>query len=157
MVLQKMYKKYNTLLKTKWYTVGRTNDRKTSHLSKTNYQKKNRIIFPSDDCENVIKNELYSPENFYKKNADQNSDNLLIHMNISSISYHIDDLTAFINNCKIKPKLIGLSETRLRKNRQPLSNINLENYVYESTSTQSSKGRTMLYVDKQLNYRLRKT
>ena len=77
-------------------------------------------------------------------------------MNISSISYHIDNLTAFINNCKIKPKVIGLSETRLRKNRQPLSNINLENYVYESTPTESSKGGTMLYVDKQLTYRLRK-
>ena len=77
-------------------------------------------------------------------------------MNISSISYHIDNLTAFINNCKIKPKVIGLSETRLRKNRQPLSNINLENYVYESTPTESFKGGTMLYVDKQLTYRLRK-
>ena len=77
-------------------------------------------------------------------------------MNISSISYHSDDLTAFINNCKIKPKVIGLSETRLRKNRQPLSNINLENYVYESTPTESSKGGTMLYVDKQLTCRLRK-
>ena len=77
-------------------------------------------------------------------------------MNISSISYHIDNSTAFINNCKIKPKVIGLSETRLRKNRQPLSNINLENYVYESTPTESSKGGTMLYVDKQLTYRLRK-
>ena len=77
-------------------------------------------------------------------------------MNISSISYHIDNLTAFMNNCKIKPKVIGLSETRLRKNRQPLSNINLENYVYESTPTESSKGGTMLYVDKQLTCRLRK-
>ena len=114
------------------------------------------IIFPSDDCENVIKTELYTPENFYKINADKNSDNLFIHMNISSISNHIDYLTAFINNCKIKPKVIGLSETRLRKNRQPLSNINLENYVYESTPTESSKGGTMLYVDKQLTYRLRK-
>ena len=46
MVLQKMYKKYNTLLKTKWYTIGRTNDRKTSHLSKTNYQKKTESFSP---------------------------------------------------------------------------------------------------------------
>ena len=45
MVLQKMYKKYNTLLKTKQYTVGRTNDRKTSHLSKTNYRKKETESF----------------------------------------------------------------------------------------------------------------
>ena len=55
---------------------------------------RNEILFPSDDCENVIKNELYTPENFHKKNTDQNSDNFFIHMNISSISYHIDDLTA---------------------------------------------------------------
>ena len=144
-----MYKKYNTLLKTKWYTVGRTNDRKTSNLSKTNY-KKNGIIIPSDDCENVIKNELYTPENFCKINTDQNSNNLFIHMNISSISYPIDDLAALINNCKIKPKIIGLSETRIRKHREPISNINLENYVYECTPTRSSKGGAMVYVDKQL-------
>ena len=42
-------------------------------------------------------------------------------MNISSISYHVDDLTSLINNCKMKPNVIGLSETRLRKNRQSLS------------------------------------
>ena len=82
-----MHKKYNTLLKTKRCTVGRTNDRKTSHLSKK-------------DCENVTKNELYTPENFYKINADQNSDNLFIHINISSISCHIDDLNAFIITSK---------------------------------------------------------
>ena len=46
MVLQKMYKKYNTLFKTKRYTVGRTNDRKTSHLTKTNYIKKAESFFP---------------------------------------------------------------------------------------------------------------
>ena len=28
-------------------------------------------IFPSDDCENVIKNELYTPENLYKINLYQ--------------------------------------------------------------------------------------
>ena len=72
------------------------------------------------------------------------------------ISYHIDDLTALTNNFRIKPGVIGLSETRLRKNWQSLSNINLENYVYKSTPIESSKGGTMLYVDKQLTYRLRK-
>ena len=77
-------------------------------------------------------------------------------MNISSISYQIDDLTALTNNYKIKPKVIGLSETRRRKNRQPLSNINLQKYVYESTPTESSKGGTMLYVDKQSTCMLRK-
>ena len=69
-------------------------------------------------------------------------------MYISSISYHIYDLNAHINNCKVKYKVIGLSEKRLRKNRQRLSNINVENCVYESTPIESSKGGTMLYLDK---------
>ena len=98
-----MYKKYNTLLKTKQYTVGRTINRKTFLTSLKLTIEKNGIIFPSDDCENVIKNELYTPENLYKIYADQNSDNLFIHMNIS-ISYHIDDLTAFINKLQNKAK-----------------------------------------------------
>ena len=59
-------------------------------------------------------------------------------------------------NRMCKPRVISLSETRLKKNRQSLSNINLENYIYEFTPTESSKGETMLYVDKQLTYRLRK-
>ena len=106
--LQKMYKKYSTQLKTKWYAVGRTNGKKTSHLSKTNFRKKwNHFslwqLWKSYD----------TPENFYKINTDQNSDNLFIYMNISSISYHTHDLTALTNNFKIKPKVIGLSETRL--------------------------------------------
>ena len=71
---------------------------------------KNEIIFPYDDYENVIKNERYIPENFCKINTDKNSDILFIPMNISSISYHTDDLTVLINTCKIKPKVIGLSE-----------------------------------------------
>ena len=43
---------------------------------------KNKILFPSDNCENVIKNELYTPNNFYKINTDQTSDNLFMLMNI---------------------------------------------------------------------------
>ena len=39
---------------------------------------KSEILFPSDDCENIIKNELYTPENFYKINTDQDSDKLYI-------------------------------------------------------------------------------
>lgn len=45
------------------------------------------------------------------------------------ITYHIDDLMALINNCKINPKVIGLLEARHRKNGQSLSNANLENYM----------------------------
>ena len=56
-------------------------------------------------------------------------------MNASSLSYHFDDFADLITNCKLRPKLIGLSECRLNKNKETLSNIQLSNYNYEFTST----------------------
>ena len=80
-----------------------------------------------------------------------------IHLKISSLSYHIDDLVSLITNCKTKPKVVGISESRMRTGRpSPLSNINTDNYVYEYTPTESSKGGTLLYIDKLLKYKLRK-
>ena len=36
-------------------------------------------------------------------------------MNISSLQYHIDDLRYLIKSCPNKPKMIGITECRLRK------------------------------------------
>ena len=38
-------------------------------------------------------------------------------MNISSVSYHIDDLDTFIMNRKNKPKFIEISECRIKAGR----------------------------------------
>ena len=57
---------------------------------------------------------------------------------------------------KIKPNIIGISESRLQKCKQNITNISLPNYVYEHTPTESSKGGTFLYLDKNLKYKLRK-
>ena len=57
---------------------------------------------------------------------------------------------------KIKSKITGISESRLQKSKQHITNISLPNYVYEHTSTESSKKGTLLYLDKNLIYKLRK-
>ena len=77
-------------------------------------------------------------------------------MNISSVSYHIVDLNTFIMNCKNKPKVIGISECRIKTSRHPLSNTDMTNYSYEYTPTESSKRWVLLYTDKNLrSYRLK--
>ena len=86
----------------------------------------------------------------------QVNNSIHIHLNISSISYHNDDLVLLITNCKTKPSVTGISESRMRTDRSPLSNINIDNYIYEYTSTKSSKGGTLLYTDKSLKYKLKK-
>ena len=65
-------------------------------LSRNDY-----LLFPDEECENVAKTELMTPEDFYQIN-NNNSNNLFLHMKISSASYHIDDLnTLIMNNLKV--------------------------------------------------------
>ena len=85
------------------------------------------LLFPDEECENAAKTELMTSDDFYQIN-NNNSNNLFLHMNISPVSYHTDDLSTFIMNCKNKPKVIGISECRIKAGRPPLSNININNY-----------------------------
>ena len=82
--------------------------------------------------------------------------NLYMHLNISSLSYHHLELYNLIADMKIKPKIIGISESRLQKSKQHITNISLPNYVYEHNPAESSKGSTLLYLDKNVKYKLRK-
>ena len=78
-----------------------------------------------------------------------------IHLNIYSLSYHHLELCNLLSTLKIKPNIIGISETRLQKGKQPIfTNISLPNYVYEHTPTESGKGGTLLYIDKNIKYKL---
>ena len=76
-------------------------------------------------------------------------------MNISSLQYHIDDLKYLVENCPTKPKIIGITQCRLRKNRKILSNIDLNDYSFEST-TESTRGGNLIYIQNDLRYKIRK-
>ena len=58
-------------------------------------------------------------------------------------------------NCKNKPKVIGISECRIKTGGPPLSSIKMKNYSYEYTPPESSTVGTLLYIDKNLRYRSR--
>ena len=78
-----------------------------------------------------------------------------MHLNISSLSYHHLELYNLLSNLKIKPNIIGISETRLQMGKQQITNISLPNYVYEYTPTESGKDGTLLHTDKNIKYKLR--
>ena len=48
--------------------------------------------------------------------------------------------------------IIAISETRITKNRDKISNINLNNYAFEFTPTESSAGGTSIYVANHLAF-----
>ena len=55
-----------------------------------------------------------------------------------------------------KPKIIGITKPRLRKNREVLSNIDLNDYSFEFTTTKSTNGGTLIYIQNDLRYKIRK-
>ena len=77
-----------------------------------------------------------------------------MHLNIPSLSYHHLDLYNLNSSLKIKPNITGISETRLQKGKEPITNISLSNYIFEHTPTKSGKGGTLPYIDKSIKYKL---
>ena len=75
--------------------------------------------------------------------------NLYLHTNISSLSYHFDDLKYLVENFQNKPKVLGITECRLRTNRTVLSNIDLKDH----TPTPASKCWILIYIHNKLKYK----
>ena len=102
-------------------------------------------------------NRFYTPDEFNTalKSFNLASQLFCMHLNISYLSYRHLEPYNLLSNLKIKPNIIGISEARLQKGKQPITNISLPNYVCEHTSTESGKGGTLLYINKNIKYKLR--
>ena len=57
--------------------------------------------------------------------------------------FYTPDEYNLLSNLKIKPNINRISETRLQRGKQPITNIFLPNYVYEHTPTETRKGGTI--------------
>ena len=79
-----------------------------------------------------------------------------LHLNISSLPYNFDQLETLLTTLKVKFDILGITESRLKTGKQPINNIDLQGYVVESTPTDASCGGALLYINKNINYKLRK-
>ena len=88
------------------------------------------LTFLDDENGASIKNDCLTPDEFYKELSNISpTSNFYLHMNISSLPYHFNDLKYLVENCQNKPKVIGITECRLKANRTVLSNIDLKDYT----------------------------
>ena len=77
-----------------------------------------------------------------------------MHLNISSLPCHIDELTNLLNELNTNFKVIvGITESRLTTKNNEINSIELSNYNIEHTSTKYDKGGVLLFISKQLNYK----
>ena len=100
-------------------------------------------------------NDLIDDDNYDKTISEMNSVKSkpslsMIHLNIASLPFHIDELDSMINTIDQELDLIGISETKL--NNLGSTNISLKNYTYVHCMSESSKGGTLLYVSDKHSY-----
>ena len=72
-------------------------------------------------------------------------------MNISSLSYNFDQLHTLLSEINISFDVIGITETRLKKQTLRTTNIDINGYNLEHTPTEASYGGSLLYVKSKLN------
>ena len=72
-----------------------------------------------------------------------------------SLSLHINELKSLINSFEISPEIIGITESKLIKSSESITNINLENYQIEHTPTEANNGGALLYINSNTAYKNR--
>jgi len=82
----------------------------------------------------------FSPRNFS-----------IIHLNISSLQKHIDELRSLLFGLELKFDIICISETRLY-DEKPLVNINIDGYNFLHTSTETRAGGAGMYINSCLEF-----
>ena len=112
--------------------------------------------FPSSfSCEDFSfengTSKYYTPSESLNRKFKNNSFSLL-HINIVSLSAHIDDLKALLDCLDHPFDIIGISETKVKIDNEPLIDISLPGYSFENTPTKSSFGGTGLYIKNTISH-----
>ena len=75
----------------------------------------------------------------------------LFHLNIASLAKHKEELDCTLSMLKYKFDVIGITETKIKKDITPINDISLKGYNIYHTPTESEKGGSLLYIADHLN------
>ena len=75
--------------------------------------------------------------------------------NACSITKNLEGLELLLDSTQICFDIIAITETRIKKNKFPVTDINLTNYSSDYCLTESSAGGAVLYKENHLSYKLR--
>ena len=109
-----------------------------------------------NDPENVVNSRYFNIDQIQSLEFCQKEKSLsLFRINTCSLNKTFDDLV-YLLKCKNKNfDIIAVSETKISKKTSLTSNINLNNYYFETTPTESTAGGTMFYVSNHFSYKSR--
>ena len=75
------------------------------------------------------------------------------HLNLNSLSKIFDNFNHLINKLELEFDIFGISESRILKSKSLNTDVSLQNYVIEETTTESSVGGALLYINKRHSYK----
>ena len=78
-----------------------------------------------------------------------------MHLNISSQPYHFAEFSRLLNDLMIKFKIIGITESRLKSEKFPITDISLPNYDIVQMPTKANKVGAVLYISNKLKCKVR--
>ena len=110
----------------------------------------------SNDPEKKFSSKYYDIEEMHNIEIPHNNKLLsLFHINACSLNKNFDDLQYLLSCTKKNFDIIAISETRITKQVSLLNNLNLNNYSFEYTPTETSAGGTLLYITNHVSYNCR--
>ena len=80
----------------------------------------------------------------------------IIHLNIASLKKHKEEFETVLNMLDFKFDVIGITETKIKKDILPDYDLKIPGYKHYYTPTECDKGGTMLYISDHYNCVLRK-
>mgnify|MGYP001403687531 CR=1 FL=1 len=92
-----------------------------------------------------VESKYYTPDQFIKAKIDKKCFSIF-HINIASLSGHIDELKALLACLGHPFNVLGITETKIRDNQEPLSNIAIDNYSFENIPTSTHFGGAAFYI-----------
>ena len=108
------------------------------------------------DADNAVKGRYYNIEEIQTLKIPNKSKSLsMFQNNPSCLCDNFDDLEYLLQAKNINFDIIAISESTTNKNINKISNINLNNYAFEFTPTESSAGGTLIYIASHLAYKPR--
>ena len=108
----------------------------------------------SNDPEKISSSKYYDIEEMHSIVIPHKNKSLsLFHINACSLNKNFDDLQHLLSCTKTKFDIIAISETGIAKQVSLSNNLNLNNYSFEFTPTETSAGGTLLYIANHLSYK----
>ena len=108
----------------------------------------------NDPNEDTVSSEYYELNDFNKVIVTK-QDLAVLHLNISSLSSHINELKLLLSSFNLNFDIICITERRITKSNVPTSNVHIPGYSIEQTPTETFAGGTLIDISQKLSHKNR--